>query len=238
MKNQLILGVLLCPFFSFAMETLENGPDVDLTLLDKVYDYTMQQNSQYCETPHNPLLIMISGCAGMGKTTLAKFLQENLHILRFNGDDTRSFLKQEDYFDVSLPVETKLGRILSCFSHFVSKVEKEASNKSIIFDESIDRQKPPAYQLVSDIIETYRYPKFVVRLKVSKEVALTRILQREHNSPNNTNHFKQHFEDYYTVYEKFNPDYVDFSLDNEGSSVEENSGPLIEKIKELVTPID
>ena len=230
MKNQLILGVLLCPFFSFAMETEATSPDVDPCLLDKLRDYTIQQNDQYCKTPHNPLLIMISGCAGMGKTTLAKLLQENLHILRFSGDDTRTFLKEYGDYD-QIPAEERFGRILGSFAHFVSRVQTEP-NKCIIFDESIDRQKPPAYEKVSEIVKLYQYSTFVVRLKVEKETARRRILERVKNNPSHTEHFKQHFDQYYTFYEEFNSEKVDFSLDNEGFFVEKDCRPLIEAIKD------
>lgn len=234
-KKLVILSFILCPFFSFGMETESMGAYVDPSLLDKLYEYTMQQNQQYCETAHQPLLIMISGCAGMGKTTLAKLLQERLQLLRFNGDDTRIFLKEQGYFDVRMPIETKLGRVLTGFSDFMKKVNEDVPNKSIIFDESIDREYPAAYDLVSQIVEGYQCPKFVVRLEVAEEAAFARILEREQNNFTNRTHFEQHFKEYYRSYEKFNPDYVDFSLNNEGSSIESNSESLIAKLTEVLT---
>ena len=220
MKNQIILSILICSSFVFQSFGME-PESVDPAMLRRVYDYTLEENKEQINAERNPLIIMLSGCAGMGKTAVAKWLQKKLNLLRFNGDDTRVFLRYKcDYFHPSLPAKTKVGRVLSCFSDFVTKI-KEKPNKAVIFDESIDRANPPIFNMVSKIAKQLNFPTFVIRLLVSKSVALARILAREHNLSDERHrearkHFDKHFDTYYGLYETFDSKNVDISLDNEG----------------------
>ncbi len=248
MKNQIMLSLVVCSLFIFhcsAMEseitskksdpfaTLPPESLLNTSLLNTVYDYTLQANEGYVDVPHAPLIIMFSGSAGMGKTTAAKKLQKELNILRFNGDDTRNFLKTKNSFHVSQPPEVKMGKILNCFSHFVANVHEKLPNHAIIFDESIDRQKPPVYDIVSKIAEQYEYPQFVIRLKVAKKVAFDRIMRREQNIPENTEHYKKNFDAYYQVYEDFDTNVVNYFLESKDSE-EFSYVSLLEEVQKRI----
>src|SRR3990172_8000450 len=128
-KKVMIVALGLFVSYCHAMESENGQPFLDDSVLNAYYEYVMQKNAGYPDIEHKPLMIMLSGCCGMGKTMVAKKLKEEVSIIRFNGDDSREFLKPLHAFHVSMPVATKVGKILTSFSHLVEHVKDEVPNK-------------------------------------------------------------------------------------------------------------
>ncbi len=233
MRNQKVVMAVLGMIIVFYCGAMQE-PLLDPLLVDKIYKDIMDENAEYRQAHHEPLIILLSGCAGMGKSTVAKALQQELKLVRFDGDATRKYLKNNNAYDFTMPAPTKVGKILACFSYLVARIKDEESNKSLIFDESLDRKDPSMYDLVSRIAEAYDYPIFIIRLNVDRETAWQRVIQREKNNPENLNNFKKCFDSYYDSYANFNTTVVDYYVDNNNGEFHVDSS-LREKIEDLIT---
>lgn len=210
----------------------EGVPDL---ALKQVYDFNIKKNEEYTQHKKKPHLILLSGCAGMGKSTVANGLQKQTGMLMFDAYGSREVMRDNKYFHVSMHPKEKVAKFLACFTFFIDKVKKELPNNAIIFDESIDRKDPPLYTLVAEIAKQHQLPIFLIRLEVPKQIAFSRLMNREKNSEENIEHFKEHFDEYYRVYEGFKPlQKFDHYLSNEGDLENCVGEKLVGRIKKQI----
>jgi dephospho-CoA kinase len=200
-------------------------------LLNKFYENILNANKQYCDIPRNPLLIMLSGSFGMGKTVLAQKLQTKLKILYFNSFDTLKFLNKENYFSDASREEMTEG-IFTCFSYFIEHI-KHLPNKAVILDESID----PPDSIYSRLVSTnnFNYPMYIIRLAVDKQIAFDRI---KNSVADNFENFTKDFEISYNAYSKFKGR-VDYCVGNNEDNKEkcpEDIPLLLEILERKLTP--
>lgn len=217
MINRVISLISGCVFFSCI--GMQEDMHLDMSVLQKICNYNIDQNSVYIAVERKPLLVLFSGCAGMGKSTLAQEMQQTHKMMLFDAYENRVQLKEKyNVFHGGLPVEEKVNKFLSCFNYFLLEVQKSIPNKAIIFDESIDRKEPPLYEKIAYIAQSRAFPLCVVRLEVPRAIAFKRLMDREHNNDENKKHFEQHFNAYYDVYESFDTSRVHYFVTNDTES--------------------
>lgn len=216
-------------FYSIVITLLTHGycsamnPEQVLNpaVLEAVTAHHLDQDKEYLDVHRAPLLILFSGCAGMGKTTTAQTIQRIHKTLCFDAFDTRVVLRNKyQLFHENLPAEERVSKMLACFGHFLAKVKETIPNKAVIFDESIDRQepKPALFERMQAIAQSHAFPLFVIRLQVPREIVCKRLMRREEQSAHNTEHFKARFDMYYDLYEAFDTSRVHYFLDNSAES--------------------
>lgn len=216
---------------------LIDDPEFNTALLEPTSAYLLSENEPYLTESHPPLIIMLSGCAGMGKTTVAKLLQMRLMALRINGDDTRVFLRDNGNYHGGLPVPIKVGRLLKCIDHFAAIIKKQA-NQTIILDDSIDRAEVRYYERVVEIAKRHSYSTCVIRLEVPREITLARIRTRESSAPSNLKHLEEHFAEYCKDYDEFDRSRIDYTLHNSSDETGEllvTTNPLIDALERRIT---
>ena len=103
----------------------------------------------------------------MGKTYIAKLLEEKYQAVRISSDEIRKLVRQ---IDASLPTESTLE---AYWSYFVTHYK--APNQFLILDASIDRR----YKLLFPYLEEKKIPYVVIRLQVPHEDVLDRLSMRE-----------------------------------------------------------
>ncbi|MFI5342689.1 MAG: dual specificity protein phosphatase family protein [Chlamydiales bacterium] len=119
----------------------------------------------------NPkLIIMFSGTPGMGKTFLAKKLEEQFHGLRISSDEVRSIFNMKKIKD-----KGKDQKLLNDYLLWsVKRLNNLSPNHLIILDRSIDRTGDMYYQFAKN----FGYDVFLIRLKVDRDVVEKRIKER------------------------------------------------------------
>lgn len=114
----------------------------------------------------NPrLLIMFSGTPGMGKTTVAKELEDELQAIRLSTDEARFFLQASG-------LNTTLAD--AYLDWCLQKVTEISSNHLIILDRSVDRTYPGYLKFA----KSYGYDTFLVRMQVPRPIVEERIRKR------------------------------------------------------------
>jgi predicted kinase len=165
-----------------------------------------------------PCLILFSAAPGMGKTTLAKFLEKQLSAIRISSDEIRILLKENEIdpktFDEKNILEKYFG-----FLH--EKLKNISKNKLMIFDANVDRIFPK----ISNFAKQNNYKTLTIRLTLPPEEAKKRIISREKNPEN----YLKHFDKWYKDYLNFNIKNADYFLD---ASSKEEYFSLLKNIKE------
>jgi predicted kinase len=165
-----------------------------------------------------PCLILFSAAPGMGKTTLAKFLEKQLSAIRISSDEIRILLKENEIdpktFDEKNILEKYFG-----FLH--EKLKNISKNKLIIFDANVDRIFPK----ISNFAKQNNYKTLTIRLTLPPEEAKKRLISREKNPEN----YLKHFDKWYKDYLNFNIKNSDYFLD---ASSKEEYFSLLKNIKE------
>lgn len=175
-------------WFVLALSTsLLQGAEVDQASLERLF-------SMHCETLRHteikqpPLVICFSGTPGMGKSYVAKLIEEKYQGVRISTDDIRHIVRQ---MDTSLKVESTVDTYFGYFSEHY-----KAPNQLLIIDASIDRR----YKRLFPYFEERKIPYVVIRLEVSAEDALDRVSERE--GENKANYIK-HMASWRADYEAF-----------------------------------
>ncbi len=229
--------VLINSFFLvFHCWSMDQEGQVDHSVLELVHKYNIEKNKEYTQKINQPQLILLSGCAGMGKSTVANGLQKQTGMLLFDAYGSREVMRENNCFHVSMTAKKKVAKFLTCFTFFIDKVKEELFNNAIIFDESIDRKEPPLYTLVSEIAKQHQLPIFLIRLNVPKQIAFKRLMEREKDSKENVEHFEKHFDGYYKVYEEFGLeksfDYVQNNASDDSKKCVDTE--LVDKVKKRI----
>jgi len=130
---------------------------------------------QHCSTLQNtaieqkPLVVVFSGVPGMGKSTVAKKLEQEYKAIRVSTDQLRDLFREktsitEADFDDAL--QKYVGYF---FAHY------NMPNKRLILDASIDRK----YVTLFPFFEQHKINFIVVRLDVPRDIVVKRLNERE-----------------------------------------------------------
>ena len=117
---------------------------------------------------HKPLVVCFSGVPGMGKTHIAKILEEKFSGVRISNDEIRTIIKN---FASPLGAQWLMQAYLMYFM-----LSYSAPNKFIILDSSIDRR----YAVLLPYLKVKGIPSIVVRLETPYEQVVERLTAREH----------------------------------------------------------
>lgn len=142
-----------------------NALEVPFSSFEKIFEE--QSKSWQDLSKSNPkMMIMFSGTPGMGKTTLAKALEQHFQALRISSDETRDLLKKNN-------LDLKLAH--DYVSWCLQKLSKESSNHLIILDCSIDRAFD---SYVKKFADQANYGVFIIRMIVDRNIVEKRIKSR------------------------------------------------------------
>jgi predicted kinase len=144
-------------------------------ILEKIFkEHCLQLKNTDIKQP--PFFITFSGTPGMGKTFLAKQLEDKYKAVRIRTDDIRRLVesnlsnqrKQKDYENV---LEEYLKYF---FKHY------KLANKRFILDASIDRR----YKTLFPKLKAKNIKFVVIRLKVPRDLIAKRFTEREGDKAN------------------------------------------------------
>lgn len=116
---------------------------------------------------NKPLVVCFSGVPGMGKTHIAKLIEEKFSGVRISNDEIRTIIKT---FASPLGAQWLMQAYLMYFM-----LSYSAPNKFIILDSSIDRR----YQVLLPYLKLKGIPCIVVRLEAPYEQVKERLTERE-----------------------------------------------------------
>lgn len=164
----------------------------------KVFEKQIQTTS-YLHEINPPLLILFSGTPGMGKTWLAKNLEEHFKAIRWSSDEARKLFKDES-FDLKSIGPYRL--------YSLSEIVKRSSNNMIIVDGSCDRR----YESYLEWAKKNGFNVFVIKLEVPRDTVEKRIITRGDNVKEFLNELNRSWNDY----ENFNKAHpqVDYVINN------------------------
>lgn len=182
----------------------------------------LEQNKQFSEifkehsgllknlhVAQSPFIISFSATPGMGKSEVAKRLETSLQAIRLSSDTARRLLVQHGLKPNYIDPETGQSTLMSYLGYSVEQLQKTSPNHLFILDMSIDRQ----YPLIASATAKNGWKLFVIRLVVPRASVEKRICDRE----SNPEAYLKHMDTWYRDYNAFNPQHVDFVLDNSGT---------------------
>ncbi len=180
---------------------IQNPPDENSKLYELLATLHYKK-LPYVDVEHTtPLVICFSGTPGMGKTYLAKKMEEEYQGLRISTDEIRELLKAQG---ITVRNESILEEYLLYLLNSNTII-----NKILILDCSIDRRASKLFSFLN----AKKIPYFVIRIAASPECAIERIAQRENeNSAHYIRFFSRWYEDYESFLETHTPD---CTIDNE-----------------------
>lgn len=175
---------------------------------------THRQTLLHLEETHPKLLILFSGTPGMGKTSVAKALEDHLHAVRLSTDEIRLLLKER-----GLSPKDAYSYLQWC----LRKLSVSSPNQLIILDCSIDR----TYESCAKFAQEYGYKTFLIRMQMERKVVEERILSRGID----TEAFLRDLDRYWADYElSCKNQKADYLFDN-NSDLKKSFPPLLEQLK-------
>lgn len=212
-----IVSVLVFTSFAYSQISQE-----ELAVLFKQHSAHLKNT----QVPQNPLMIVFSGTPGMGKSTIAKKLEDALCAVRISTDEIRDFLFRlrttvsEKEFDEALQ-----QYMVYFFDHF------KAPNRRFILDASIDRR----YKLVFPFLEKNKIDVIVIRLEVPRELVVERLREREGKR---IEWFLKHLDAWFMDYDNFAKIYRDYiPYANAGDSQFDELKAIIKQKIELAAQV-
>lgn len=187
--------------------------DYDSVLFEKIFEEHCHI-LKHLEKTHPKMIIMFSGTPGMGKTTVAKRLEEQFQALRISRDDIRNILRK---------FELSLGIVEEYLPWVMQKLSLVSPNHFIILDCSIDRTYPQCMELA----KKHLFETFLIRMHVDKDCAIERIKARQRQDEKALlANFDKLWQDYQLFGQSTQSDYI---FDN-NHGIEEPFGQLVERI--------
>jgi predicted kinase len=203
----LLVLSIVCTVFSYSNERV----------FERVFE-VHKKNLAYLHESKPNLMILFSGTPGMGKTVVAKQLEERFHAVRLSSDDIRLILREQG-------VEEGLANAyLAWCAHKIFQTEP---NHLFVFDKSIDR----TFDIYSKFANDHHYPIFLIQMRVPRSVVEARIRSRGKDVKTIL-----HQLDYaWKNYEDFGRSHVaDFVFEND-EATENSVEPLIQKINAQIS---
>jgi dephospho-CoA kinase len=133
------------------------------------------QTLKNTETENKQLIIAFSGIPGVGKSELARRLEERYRAVRIGNDSIRNIISSSETFSVSAEEAEIL--LQNYNEHFIRNYP--FGNRFLVLDKSMDRQ----YKRFFPIFEELGLRYFIIRMHISPEEAIERILKREEIDP-------------------------------------------------------
>lgn len=180
------------------------------TFNGKIYDRHLKTLS-YLDESNPKIIVLFSGTPGMGKTEIAKKLEEQLHGIRISSDEVRYIMKKDKIKDEKLLNDYLLWSL--------KRLSKDTPNHLFIMDRSIDR----TYDHYVNFAKNFGYELFLVRINVDKNVVEERIKQRGANVNTLLYRLNDRWDEYVNSTDKYP---ADFAFDNNGDQTK----PLAELI--------
>jgi hypothetical protein len=140
----------------------------------------IENENPYLSVENAPLIIAFSGTPGMGKTHLAKAVQERYEGVRVSTDTARKYLGK---------------KLHGTFVPVVNKLLDGSPNQLLILDSSIDRK----YSEVEEFAREHSIPLVTIRLLAERGLVEERI----HESKENPAYYMKYLDLWYSDYEKF-----------------------------------
>jgi predicted kinase len=172
---------------------------------------------------HKPLLILFSATPGMGKTTIAKQLEDEFSAIRITLDEGRILMKKYNLYPITGTEQDKIDCIMNYANMLLRSLQKTSKNQFIILDASVDRM----YSKISAIAAEHQFPTFLIQVKTSKKTAIRRIKAREKNPEG----YLANIDRWYKDYLAFDSKYIDYSIENDVDGKEPVMRPLFNLLK-------
>lgn len=122
---------------------------------------------QNTRIPHKPLVVCFSGVPGMGKTHIAKILEEKFNAVRVSNDDIRSI--------INIIANKLTSQVLMQAYLMYFMLSYAAPNKFIVLDSSIDRR----YRALLPYLYVKKIPYIIVRIEAPHEQVVACLTERE-----------------------------------------------------------
>ena len=161
----------------------------------------------YLHEAHPSLMILFSGTPGMGKTVVAKRIEEKFHAVRLSSDDVRPLLREQGL------KEDLVNTYLEWCAHRLAQTE---SNHFLVFDKSIDR----TFNRYSGFAQDHLYPIFLVQMQAQRPAVEARIRSRGRDVENTLRQLSFAWKDYENFGRSHTVDYVLVNDDNIEASLE------------------
>jgi predicted kinase len=152
------------------------------------------------DVAQKPLMITFSGTPGMGKSYVAKKLEDAYLGVRISTDDLRTLFDEIGVTTIQERDAILQQYLVYFFGHF------KMPNRRFIFDASIDRK----YKQLFPFCKQNNMPCIVIRLDVSRDMVMQRIQDRGEKVSWHLKHIDAFFEDYYN-FAKSCDDYILFA---------------------------
>lgn len=148
--------------FAFIIFLFLSTLSADERLCEELFAEHMKMLS-HTEVAHPPLVVCFSATPGMGKTYIAKLVEEKYQAVRISTDAVRDLIRKSAS---TMPREETLDEYLNYFlTHY------KAPNHFFILDASIDR----TYKRLFALWESKSVPFIVVRLEVPRQDVAERL---------------------------------------------------------------
>ncbi|HXF28433.1 MAG TPA: dual specificity protein phosphatase family protein [Chlamydiales bacterium] len=177
------------------------------------------QGNPYIKETNARFIIGFSGVPGMGKSTLAKGLEEYFHAIRLSSDDARDLLRRH----------ALSPRYADAFLSFcLEELLKVSPNGLFILDRSVDRTWDRYLEFAGD----HGFGTFIVRLKLPIELVNRRIKARGRDVEPLLRNLKGSWKDYEFFLQRHKPQFVFDASDNDENQFQE----LVDAIESQIPP--
>ena len=188
---------------------------------DEVFDKVFKIHKKslpFLHEPHPRFMILFSGTPGMGKSVVARRLEEKFHALRLSTDDIRPILRE-----LKIPENFANTYLARC----AQKIIETEPNHFFVFDKSIDR----TFESYSRFAKQNNFTTFVIQMSVQRPLVEERIRSRGKDVENILSQLDfawENFEEFGTSHE------FDFVFVNNDLNIEPSLNLLFQKIKDKV----
>jgi len=149
---------------------------------------------KYLGVKNPPFAVMFSGTQAMGKTTLARKIEDEFKGLRYSTDVARAYMSEEN-------IEITKGSVYEYSRYFLKEISKISENRFIVFDSTVDRK----YQLLKDLLSKAGIrDSFLIRIEIPYEEVKMRLRERGDAST-----VLPHFDNYYRSHALFGNMFTD-----------------------------
>ncbi len=152
-----------------------------------------KESMRYLNVSRSRLFIMFSATPGMGKTTLAKLIEEKFQAVRISSDESKVLLSECEINPNERDPETGLIMSERYLDYCIHQVNSRFANHMIILDKSVDR----TYEKYRSLMQGLDYELYLIRLYVEKDEVIRRLYEREGSrAPNFVKHLNRWLVDY------------------------------------------